>query len=435
MLKIAINAQLDPQAIGGITPFLGGLISALGKLEDGDEEYVLVAKRASASWLASIKGENQYIYLADSRSYRTSVRGLAKRFLGPVFRPVRGVLQRAVPPAQNSFPMPVPVSRGLWEGLDCSVVHFPFQFYEITRLPTVYNPHDLQHLHYPEYFEAKDFARRESTYPVACRFSQKVVVASQWVKDDIVQQYGISADKVSVIPWAPPTQNYSELSSGDRSQLASKLGLPDRFILYPAATWPHKNHARLFRALALLREQHGLTIPLVCTGSTSGIDSRVAETLTLRKLVDDLSLKDQIKFLGYLTNEDLRAVYRMSSAVVVPTLFEAASGPVFEAWQEGKPVACSTVTSLPEQVGEAALLFDPLSVQDIAEAIQKIWVDEAFAKQLATRGERRLQDFSWERTARAYRAVYRLVARQELTEEDRTLLDWDWMRFPEGVRE
>jgi glycosyltransferase involved in cell wall biosynthesis len=118
----------------------------------------------------------------------------------------------------------------------------------------------------------------------------------------------------------------------------------------------------------------------------------------------------------------------MAQFVVIPTLFEAASGPLYEAWYDGAPVACSNVTSLPEQASDAALLFDPRSTESIAAAVAEMATNGKLRETLRERGERRLKDFSWERTAKAYRAVYRRAAGQPLEEEDRWLLTWDWMR-------
>jgi glycosyltransferase involved in cell wall biosynthesis len=165
-------------------------------------------------------------------------------------------------------------------------------------------------------------------------------------------------------------------------------------------TWEHKNHLRLLESIVRLRDQEGILVRLVCTGKL--IQDHWP---TIKEHLDKYKLENQVQFLGMVPPEDLRAIYRLAEFVIIPTLFEAASGPLFEAWREGVPVACSTVTSLPEQAGEAALFFDPFSRE-------------------------RLQDFSWERTAKAYRAVYRRASRRILTDEDRWLLNWDWMRNP-----
>jgi glycosyltransferase involved in cell wall biosynthesis len=135
-----------------------------------------------------------------------------------------------------------------------------------------------------------------------------------------------------------------------------------------------------------------------------------------------------VNFVGLIPREELSAFYRAAQFVFVPTLFEAASAPLFEAWQHGAPVACSSVTSLPEQAAGAALLFDPFDVKSIANALARMATGEGLRDELRRRGASRLEDFSLERTAKAYRAVYRRAAGVGLVEEDRHLLGWDWTR-------
>jgi glycosyltransferase involved in cell wall biosynthesis len=187
-------------------------------------------------------------------------------------------------------------------------------------------------------------------------------------------------------------------------------------LLYPAQTWPHKNHVALLRALALLGRRHGLTIPLVCTGRTT------AHLRTIEAAVGDLGLRGLVSFVGFVSPAELVCLYRMCRAVVVPTLFEAASFPMFEAFVLGAPVACSDVTSLPEQAGDAALLFDPRSPDEIAEAIRLLWTEPDLRETLIARGHVRIRSSSWRDTARTFRAHYRRIAGRELLEEDRELV-------------
>jgi glycosyltransferase involved in cell wall biosynthesis len=141
-----------------------------------------------------------------------------------------------------------------------------------------------------------------------------------------------------------------------------------------------------------------------------------------------------VRFLGFLQEADLRAVYRLAQFLVLPTLFEADSCPVYEAWSEGIPVASSNHTAMPDQVGDAGLLFDAMNVTAIADALQRMTLDDRLRHDLVNRGYRRVKDFDWIRTAKAYRAVYRRAAGVPLGDEDRWLLSWDWMREPTKSR-
>jgi glycosyltransferase involved in cell wall biosynthesis len=269
-------------------------------------------------------------------------------------------------------------------------------------------------------------AKREVVYRAGCSFAQTVVVGSQWVKDDVLAHYGPSADKVQVIPEHPPTILSPELKPEFLLTVSDKYQLRQPFAVYPAVTWLHKNHIRLFEALARLRDEGGLTVRLVCTGS---IDEK--HWPRLMNCINELRLEEQIKFLGFVPEAELRAIYRLSEFLVMPSLFEASSLPVFEAWLEGTPVTCSNVTALPDQVMEAGLLFDPTDTAAIANAVARMATDELLREQLRLRAYRRLQDFDWRRTAKTYRAVYRRAAGRHLADEDRRLLSWDWMKNPE----
>jgi glycosyltransferase involved in cell wall biosynthesis len=149
----------------------------------------------------------------------------------------------------------------------------------------------------------------------------------------------------------------------------------------------------------------------------------------------ELNLQDQVKFLGFVREEDLRGLYRLAQFLILPTLYEADSCPIHEAWSEGLPVASSSATALPDQVHDAGLLFDPLDVRCIADALLRMARDERLRDDLRRKGYRRVKDFDWQRTAKAYRAVYRRAADATLTDEDRWLLGWDWMREPEKAME
>jgi glycosyltransferase involved in cell wall biosynthesis len=130
---------------------------------------------------------------------------------------------------------------------------------------------------------------------------------------------------------------------------SKRLELSPRFLFYPAYAWPHKNHFALFRALARMRDEDGLSVSLVCTGGESAC---AAELLSDRR-----ALGSTRRCSGsVISPADLRAPFELCDGVVVPTLFEAASGPVWEAFVAGAPAACSNVTSLPAQVGDAASL-------------------------------------------------------------------------------
>jgi glycosyltransferase involved in cell wall biosynthesis len=424
-LHVAIYVRGKFGSAGGVIQSTVGLIRALGALE-GPERYSLVVSTPElGDWLKAYCGENQRIVVQqDQRAQkgRRSFATLLKKALGPL-RPAAKSLQNLIN-IPKIWPE-VTISDGFIESLGCDCIHFPTQWYMLCALPTIYNPHDLQHLHYPQFFAPQELAWRETIYPAACRLSQAVAVGTQWIKEDVVRRYGIDADKVQVIPWASPTDFYKQPQPGHLSTVTAKYQLERPFALYPAVTWPHKNHLRLLEAIAHLRDRRGLIVRLVCTGSPyPSFQPRIEER------VRELNLTSQVRFLGFVPEDDLRALYRLAQFLVMPTLYEADSCPIHEAWSEGLPVASSNITALPDQVHDAGLLFDPNNVAEMADAVERLSTDEELRDDLRARGYRRVKDFDWGRTAKAYRALYRRAANHPLTDEDQSLLAWDWMRDP-----
>jgi glycosyltransferase involved in cell wall biosynthesis len=409
-LTVAINSQIFfEKGIGGIETVLVGLVHALGRL-DGPEQYVIIGPWDNPDWLQPYVGPNQRIV----RGRRVEFVRRAVAPFRPILRKARNVLWRAAG-VSPTWPI-VQKSNGFYEQLGCDVIYFPTPHFIRCALPAVYNPHDLQHLHYPGFFSPEGVIWREKISRAGCELSHTVIAISDWVKRDIVSQYGISPEKVEVIRWGPPTEVHPAPDRHLLEKVARKYALNAPFALFPAMTRVHKNHIRLLEAVALLRDRSGERILLVCTGYQNDFWPKIHARQR------DLKLEHQVRFLGMVDAAELRALYRLSQFVVFPSLFEGAGMPVLEAWRDNAPVACSAVTSLPEIAGDAALLFDPTSVDSIADALARMHSDPDLRQRLRRRGAERLRRFDWERTAKHYRAVFRRAAGRPLDDEDRSLL-------------
>ena len=367
---------------GGVEQFVLGLVKSLGRLTDGPEEYVVVAHRDAPTWLEPWLGPNQRLVVGT---------------------PPPGRVRRALRRASRRSPL---ATDGFFESLGVVAVHFPYQSFVDCRLPTIYNPHDLQHRHYPEFFTKEQLAWRETMQSQGCRRADAVAAESEWARQDVIRQYGVDPAKVNAIARGAPTELYPPPSEEAVADVRRRLELPEAFAFYPAQTWPHKNHLRLVEALELLRTRDGLRVHLVCTGKTT------EHWREIQTRLGELRLEDQVRHLGYVEPVELRALYRLAQFVVVPSLFEGGGFPLLEAFAERTPVACSAATALPETGGDAVLLFDAVSVDGIAEALRRMTTDEELRATLQRRGDERIKHFRWQRTAEAYLDLYRRVARR-----------------------
>jgi glycosyltransferase involved in cell wall biosynthesis len=417
-LRIGVDARLADGRSGGIQQFVIGLASGLSRLRDGDEEYVFLAYREDGGWLEPyVRGPSRILWLQSAAPGTSPSRAQRLRLALGERAPAVRALWRTVRPRLAPQVVEVPASDGTIEEAGIDLMHFTFQAAFTTSLPSVYQPWDLQHVHLPEFFSEADRRWRDVTYKAFCEQARLVVVASSWTKQDLVDRYGIDARKIAVVGVPAVTSAYETPAPEALEQVRHAFSLPPRFIYFPAQTWAHKNHLRLLAALRMLRDERGMDVRLVCTGAQNAHFRRIQAE------VRRLGLHRNVQFIGFVDPVQVRALYVLARAMVFPSLFEGWGLPVLEAFEAGLPVACSTVTSLPDLAGDAALLFDPTDVTAIAESVARLWSDDALCRTLASRGQAVAARYTWDRTARTFRALYRLVGGRPLAEEDRTLID------------
>jgi glycosyltransferase involved in cell wall biosynthesis len=260
------------------------------------------------------------------------------------------------------------------------VVHYPLTI----RLPPVASPsvvtlHDLQHLDLPQLFSRGERLFRRVFWHRSVRGAQLVVTPSAFVRERATKLLGIDEQRVRVIPHGI-----------DHTRFTPGSAPREQFLLYPARRWPHKNHAKLFEAFAILRRKRP-ELRLVLTGGGSGGEA-----------------PEGVEVRGHVSLDELVSLYRSAAAVVFPSLYEGFGQPVLEAMACGCPVACSAIAPLEEIAGDAARTFDPENAESIADAVADVldtpdgWVALGLAR--ATR-------YTWERAAAEYESVYRELLR------------------------
>lgn len=409
-LRVCVDARLATGLAGGVEQFVIGLASGLSKLTDGDEEYLFLAYADADAWIRPYLSGPCRLLHASTPSRPPAWRRAAGRL------PFVKKAWHALSPLAGRSMVRLSKSDGTVEGSGAEIMHFTSQGGFLTDVASIYHPWDLQHLHLPQFFDPRQRLAREVLYRAFCDQATVVSVASRWCQEDLMRHYGLPEEKVQVVPMAPVLSAYPVPTREALAATRAKFALPEAFVFYPAQTWAHKNHLGLLEALAILRDRYGLRAPLVCSGHTNSFFPAI------QKRARALRLDDQARFLGFITPLELQCLYKLCRCMVFPTKFEGWGMPLMEAFLAGTPVASSSVTSLPEQAGDAALIFDPDRPEEMAAAIRRLWTDEATRTLLAERGKKNVERFTWERTARLFRAHYRRIANRLLAEEDRALL-------------
>jgi len=264
-----------------------------------------------------------------------------------------------------------------------------------TRVPYVMAIHDLQHRLQPEFPEISangEWERREYKFRNGTRYATLLLADSEIGREDILNfygAYGVTPDRVKVLPFLPASYLTVNVPEEERQRVRTAYQLPERYLFYPAQFWPHKNHARIVKAIALLKQEHSVKIPLVLVGSHTGeIGEEVFNDAIL--LASQFGLENEIRYLGYVPDVDISGLYAEAMALVMPTFFGPTNIPVLEAWALGCPVLTSDIRGIREQVGDAAILADPRSVEAIADGIYRLWTNETLRCTLAKLGEERL---------------------------------------------
>ena len=192
-------------------------------------------------------------------------------------------------------------------------------------------------------------------------------------KRHVVESYSVSPKKIHVLPFIPPNYIFKE----SPSEVALKL--PPNYIFYPAQFWEHKNHLRLVSAAHAIRKR-GKDLHLVFAGSPKNGYYKVIEH------VHRLGMERHVHFLGYVPDSQMAALYRRARAMMMPTYFGPTNIPPLEAMALGCPVAVSRIYGMPERLGDAALYFNPDSVDDLAEVMLALWENTVLCQEMTRRG-------------------------------------------------
>jgi glycosyltransferase involved in cell wall biosynthesis len=386
-----------------------GLASGLSAL-DGDEQYEFLSYEHSSEWLSPYLHGTCRLRFANPPIPSRGIRRTAYRAIKRA-----GLAHLADRAYASLAPVVLPECDPSLEQAGFGVMHFTLQWGFRTKIPSIFVPHDLQHLHLPGLFTHAERRQRRAYYRPLCEQARTVIALSRWGKEDLVRSLGVAADKVRVIGWASILAAYPQPSAADLRAVVERFLLPQDFAFFPAQTFKHKNHIQLLEALARLRDG-GLEVPIVFSGHQN------EHFEAIQRRARQLRLQGQVHALGFVTPLELGCLYRRCRMVVFPSRFEGFGMPLLEAFNAGAPVASSNATSLPELANGAALLFDPDNPLAITEAIRRLWLDTGLRSHLIARGLDRARLFSWDHVARSYRALYRLTGNRPLTEEDRRLL-------------
>jgi glycosyltransferase involved in cell wall biosynthesis len=270
---------------------------------------------------------------------------------------------------------------------------------KLSSARSIFTLHDTAYLRYPEYYLPRNRIYLRIMMPRFLRRADRVIVVSEHTRVDALRHYGLEPGKVHVIPegvdpWFTPEQPRARIDA-----VRGRFGLPGRYVLSVGTIQPRKNLATLLDAYAVLRRREP-DLGLVIAGALGWL----YESFFDRRRA--LGLEDAVVVTGAVPDEDLPAMYAGAEVFAYPSVYEGFGLPPLEAMACGTPVASSNATSLPEVVGDAGALVEPLDVDAWVTEIDRLLHDEARRRELRGRGLARARTFTWERAARRTLEVY-----------------------------
>lgn len=374
MKNIAILLDYTPSD-GGTYQYNVAILNSFLKIEDQFmNKIVLYTNLHWHDALKDIKIEKQFVLITNFRKKLLKLITLLN--LNQKFRSI--LLQLLFPKLNNQL------NKGNFE-----LIILPSQ--DIISLfvlkPKLNAIHDLMHRYEHDFPEvSKPFQKnmRDLLYKSFCDESAAILVDSQVGKDQVVESYNANEDNIFILPFIPPSYFFEEIIESDIRSI--KTDWPIKYLFYPAQFWKHKNHDRLFQAVAKLKIQ-GINVKIVVTGD------KKYEYNNLLLRAKDLDIEDNIVFSGFISENFIKSAYKLSNGLIMPTFFGPTNIPPLEAVFSGCPVAVSNIYGMPEQMKNAALYFDPNSVNEISNAIIYLWNDSDKNKELIENGKK--LTFEW----------------------------------------
>ncbi|MGH9903267.1 MAG: glycosyltransferase family 4 protein, partial [Pyrinomonadaceae bacterium] len=265
--------------------------------------------------------------------------------------------------------------------------------------PTVNSIHDLSPLLYPATHEPRLVARARRRLPLMARSATMIVTDTESVRREVCRHLGVEPGKVAAVHIAP-RRVFRSMHGEEARETRRRLGVEDEFLLYVGTIEPRKNLLTLVRALDEILRATDLRPQLVIAGKKGWL------TDELFAYIGASGVGERICFTGYVSDEDLRALYSTCRVCVYPSLYEGFGLPPLEAMACGAPVVGSRIPSLVETLGSAALLCDPTDFRALAASITRLLGDADHRRRLSVAGMERAKAFTWEQTARATLKVY-----------------------------
>jgi len=262
------------------------------------------------------------------------------------------------------------------------------------KIPTVCSLHDIQQVHFPEFFSTLELSKRFVTFNACAQSLNILQASSEFMRSDFLKYFNfLSKENLVVIPEGVNIEDFRlRTSSFDINQ---HYGLPELFLYYPGQLWPHKNHLTVLKALAHIKSCFNLDIPIVLTGQKYSSSDSIFEFAAQNSV--------NLIYLGVVPYEHVRSLYQAAHFTITAVLYESSSIPIRESAAAGTPIIASNTPPNVELSKKLALnLFDPASSSELSDVIFAVWENQELIKKQTVINSKEVEYFSWKNIAKMY---------------------------------
>ena len=374
MMRIGIDAQLLGERDSGVEVCIRNLIRALART-DAENGYVVYTRRGIRPLDI---GDSSRVVIRPTRWPNR-------------FRPVRILWQQAALPHILSA-----------DGIQ--LLHAPgYVMPRFCGCPAVVTIHDVIAVKFPGLCKRTNVLHYGMMLPAAVKKAARILASSERTRDDLVELLGADPERIEVVYPGVGEEFQPVEDEAHIAEVAARLHLPERFILFVGNLEPKKNLPTLVRAFAFLKRHRRIPHRLVIAGK------RGWKCADVFRAIREEGVEQEVLFCDYVSPENLPALYSMAEVFAFPSLYEGFGLPPLEAMACGTPVVTSNAGSLPEVLGEAALQVDPLDADALQKVIHKILTNRFLRRHLSAEGRKRAGRFTWSETARRTISVYERV--------------------------
>jgi glycosyltransferase involved in cell wall biosynthesis len=392
-MRIGINClRIDPLYVGGLNTFTLGLLDGFAAAGNG-HHFILYVTQSNQHIFEKIgKWPNFERIVTEDRTLAFRKRLCQAGLLSGSRRFYKLASNLAY--------------HGIQEKMDSDsdIIYTPSVVLQSfnTRRPSVLSMHDIQHVHYPQFFTWGKRLSRKITYELSACHASHLQASSEFMKADMLAHFpDMLSERVEMISEGVTVESFAERR--DTARLCSRYDLPKRFLFYPAQLWPHKNHLTVLKALRQIEEREGTRIPLVMTGAEFSAAPAIA------KFISDEAMEYAL-YLGKVPFEDLVGLYQKAEFVIAAGLYESSCLPVLEAAAAGTPIIAARIPPNEELERKLQLnLFSPLDVQELVKLILSLWDDTTTMTSQAAHNLRNISFYSWENAARKYISLFERI--------------------------